>query len=153
MRSKRRQELVDVGLSAFNKAGGKEDVLNTALIHAFAAMLLARFTKRPAAPTTTTLSPVLQLCQSLLVANNIVIADSVDLESSTYIEGRLAKLKITEQDVADLHAYILAGKLSWLTSPMTWHEVTRPPKYLLVNWLLKARGIDKNQVSLFEAAR
>lgn len=100
---------------------------------------------KPAPPavenTPTGVSPALFL--DILVASGKVLGEGYDPDTFGTIGKKLNKIGVDMNDVEKFRTWVESGGLNWIKDPFTWNSLCRAPKFLLLDWVARARAYTK----------
>lgn len=129
--------LSEVGLATLERALDADEGDLNAVVLAVAAMLEAHGSKRPKPRSGVDIRPY----YDALLDSGAIEAGGCDPAACSGISKKLASIGARPEDAVALKAWVQGGGLAWLKgSKLTWNQVARGPKWMLLDWIIKARA-------------
>ncbi len=82
----------------------------------------------------------------LLVAAGKVIEGGIDPDTFGVIGKKMNKIGIEPNDIDHFEKWVATGGLDWVKEPWTWNAICRAPKFMLLDWIIRARAYSTAEV-------
>jgi hypothetical protein len=76
----------------------------------------------------------------MLVATGKVVEGTLDPSTFGTIGRKMMKSGVVKGDEEKFQAWLDSGGLNWVKEPFVWNQLCRAPKFLLLDWIARAKA-------------